>query len=217
MRLALADDPGFAREDIVVSAGNAEAVALIDAWPSWPGGGVALIGPAGAGKSHLARAWATKAGAAVVTPADRTLPETGAAAVLVEDADHDRPEEFLFHLFNRSGEGQTLLLTGRAAPSEWTVALPDLASRLAGLVVARLGPPDDVVLEGVLRRLFRARNIRPGDDLLPYLLRRMERSVAAAQDVVSRLDELADTQGREVNRALARQLFEQNESGDLFD
>ncbi len=104
-----------------------------------------------------------------------------------------------------------------AKPAAWTSNLPDLGSRLNAILVAALEPPDDVILMAVLRKLFRDRHIRPTDEVYPYLLRRIERSVQAAKDVVCRLDELADAQSREVTRNLARQLFETDETLDLFD
>jgi chromosomal replication initiation ATPase DnaA len=70
----------------------------------------------------------------------------------------------------------------------------------------------------VLRKFFGERSIRPSDDVYPYLIRRIERSIPAAKDVVSRLDDLAATGQREITRALARQILEQEDSTlDLFD
>ena len=81
--------------------------------------------------------------------------------------------------------------------------------------MAELGPPDDVILRGVIEKFFRERNIRPADDLLPYLLRRIERSAPAAKEVVLRLDEAADAEQRPVSRALAREILEAEP--DLFE
>ena len=86
--------------------------------------------------------------------------------------------------------------------------LPDLRSRLNALPVAELPPPDDAILKGVLEKFFRERNIRPTDDLIPYLLRRIERSIPRARDVVDQLDEAAGAEHRAVSRALARQILE---------
>ena len=49
------------REDFLVSEGNALAVAQIDGWRDWPGRRLALVGPEGAGKTHLAAVWAQEA------------------------------------------------------------------------------------------------------------------------------------------------------------
>ena len=196
---------------------------MLDAWPRWPGGCLALIGPAGSGKSHLARAWAQDAGAAVVLASDdkalSKLDPARVRPVAVEDADRGGADELLFHLLNRAelDEGG-LLLTARTPPSAWPIQLPDLRSRLNALTVAELPPPDDIILEGVLRKFFRERNVRPADDLISYLTRRIERSVPYALSLVERLDDLADAEGRPVTRALARQILEiDDESPDQLD
>ena len=125
----------------------------------------------------------------------------------------------LFHLINMAGApGSGLLLTARTAPSAWPATLPDLRSRLNALPVVALPPPDDVVLEAILKKFFRERNIKPADDLIPYLLRRIERSISRAREIVLLLDETADAEQRPISRALARQILENEEAtGDLFD
>ena len=202
----------------MISASNAEAVKAVDAWPAWPGGVLALIGPEGCGKSHLALVWAQAAGAAVIPAKGKVdLGVLRGRPVLYEDADRDRTrrDEILFHLFNMAGQaGAGLLLTGRSPPSGWSADLPDLRSRLNGVTVAQLEAPDDAILESMLRKFFRERNIRPAEDLFPYLLRRMERSAPAALALVEKLDEASDVEGRPVSRALARQVLEEDAEDD---
>lgn len=213
LRLRLDRAASYDRADFVVSAANAEAVRALDAWPAWHGGCLALAGPAGSGKTHLARAWAERAGALTFT-GDEPLAAVD-RPVLWEDADRDLRDEALFHLINMAPTTGGLLLTGRTPPAAWPARLPDLRSRLNAMAVAPLGEPDDAVLTGVFLKLFRERNIRPPDDLLPYLLRRIERSVPKAREMVERLDEEASALNRPVTRALAREVLE--ETVDLFD
>jgi chromosomal replication initiation ATPase DnaA len=208
LRLRLGRPASHSRDEFVIGPSNAAAVAAVDAWPAWPGGTLALIGPEGVGKTHLARAWAEAADAVVL---DRHGPRVTAAEgrpALLEDVDQGMPEEALFHLINLAPrEGGGLMITARSAPTLWPAALPDLRSRLNALFVAELEEPDDVVLEGLLRRFFKARNIRPGEDVYAYLLRRIERSAVTARDIVQRLDEAPDDL-KPVSRVLARQLLE---------
>ena len=214
LRLDLAGSPTYDRAAFIVSPANADAVRALDAWPEWHGGCLTLVGPAGAGKTHLARSWAERTGA-LAWPAVDGLPAADGRPVLLEDADRGFDDEALFHLINMAPAGGGLLLTGRTPPSEWPTRLPDLRSRLNALPVALMHEPDDAVLTGVMAKLFRERHILPPDDLLVYLLRRIERSVPAARQVVERLDEAAGAEDRPVSRALAREVLE--ESGDLFE
>lgn len=223
LRLELRRPPSYRRDEFIVSPGNATAVQAIDAWPQWHSGCLALVGPAGSGKSHLARAWAERVGAVILIAGDDKvltgLDPRQTRPVVIEDADRGAPDDTLFHLINRAGvEGGGLLLTAKTPPSAWTTHLPDLRSRLNALTVAELPPPDDLVLEGVLRKFFREQNVRPADDLIPYLLRRIERSVPYARSLVERLDELADAEQKPVSRALARQLLDaDHETPDVFE
>jgi chromosomal replication initiation ATPase DnaA len=165
---------------------------------------MALVGPPGCGKTHLARAWASKVGA--TTPHGAKLAAV-ARAVLVEDADLSVDEDSLFHLINRTDAGATLLLTGRNEPATWRTGLADLRSRLNALTVARIEAPDDVVLLGVMKKLFGERNIRPRKDVYTYILRRIERSVPAVQDLVKEIDELAAAEKCEVTRTLVGRIL----------
>lgn len=195
---------------------NAEALAAVEAWPDWLGGCLAIVGPKGVGKSHLARAWAASADALVV---DAKAPDIAAAAgrpVLLEDADRGVSSEGLFHLINVAArDGGGLLLTARTRPASWPTALPDLRSRLNAFPVVEIGPPDDTVLEGVLRSFFKARNIRPPEAVYPYLLARMPRSIPDAAAIVTRLDEAGDEGFRPVTRALAREVLDEQGMLDL--
>jgi len=139
--------PALDREDFLVAPSNEVAVAWIDRWPDWPGAALALHGPPGAGKTHLAQVWRGASGAAAIGPADlagtappdllgrgRALVLDGLDSMLVEGA---VPEETLLHLYNMVLErGGYVLLTGLDAPSRWPIGLPDLRSRLAAVQAA---------------------------------------------------------------------------------
>ena len=216
LRLRLERERLASLDEFARGASNADAAAAVEAWPAWRGGCLAIVGPQGAGKSHLARAWAAAAGAMVIEPDLADVTVAAGRPVLLEDADRGVSSEALFHLINLAGrEGGGLLLTARTRPAAWATSLPDLRSRLNALPVVEIGPPDDAVLEGVLRKFFRDRNIRPPQEVYPYLLARMNRSIPDAEEIVRRLDEAGDEGFRPVTRVLAREVLDANQSLDL--
>ena len=180
---------------LVVAEANREAVNLLTHWRAWPGGALALTGPSGAGKTHLALAWALEASAREISPLAAS--EDGAAVfaegggrVLIDDADGARDDAMLWRLLDLArSEGGAVLLVGKRTPNLWETGVPDLRSRLASLPVAALGEPDEALLEVVLRRLCRDRFIELSEDAARYLSRRMPRTFAAAQTVAAVLDQ----------------------------
>jgi chromosomal replication initiation ATPase DnaA len=217
LRLSLERPPAYSRAEFVEGPSNAAAVRALDAWPAWHGGCLVLFGPEGVGKTHLGRAWAQAAGAEILDRSAPDLPRHG--PVLVEDVDRGIDDEALFHLINGAGrEDAGLLLTARAAPLAWPAGLPDLRSRLNALPLAEIEEPDDTVLEGALRNFFRLRSIRPSEDVYVYLLRRMERSIPQAREIVRMLDEAGESEFRPVSRLLAREILDgESQNLDVFE
>ncbi len=211
--LALPHAESFAREDFLSGPSNATALALIERWPDWPAPVVALVGPEGSGKSHLATIWAGMSGARVVSArrlSEIDLPAAFATgALVVEDLEPSSVDErALFHLLNLAREeGAFVLITSRLAPASLKVEIRDLASRLRSLAVVKLDAPDDELLRAVIVKLAADRQIAVDRALANYLATRIERSFAAVRAAVAQLDEEAMRRQRPVSRALAAQLF----------
>jgi len=209
------------REDFLVAPSNALAVRMLDGWPNWATGKLALCGPAASGKSHLTQVWAARSGGVVLSAevlADHDIPTLAAApAVAVEDVHsiellpahrRKKTEEALFHLHNRLlGARRSLLISGVAAPAYWNISLPDLASRLRSAEVAMLEAPDDALLSALLVKLFADRQIGVSPDLIAFLLPRIERSFAAARAMVAALDRAGLSRRRAITPRLAGEVL----------
>jgi chromosomal replication initiation ATPase DnaA len=207
----------YARDDFLGGPSNAAALTLVDSWPDWPNRIVALVGPEGAGKSHLASIWAAQAGARCVAAralSDADVPAALATgALVIEDAAEARFDETaMFHLLNLARQEEAfVLLTARTAPGAWTVGTADLASRLKSLPVVALAPPDDALLRAVLVKLFADRQLAVDEQLIGYVATHIGRSFADAQAAVAALDREAMRLKRPLTRVLAAEVLRTGE------
>ncbi len=199
--------------DFFVTQANDRAFAMVSDPGHWPDGKLALIGPPGSGKTHLARVFAQSHPAWVIAAADLgpDLSAPDLPNVVIEDAEHLPPhaEEALFHLHNHLRHtGGRLLLTSGVPPARWPLRLPDLASRMQATATVTIDDPDDTLLAAVMMKLFNDRQLAPQPQVLRYLAPRIERSFAAAARIVADLDAAALAQGREITLKLAADLLD---------
>ncbi len=186
--LPLAYAARFDADSFCISQANEQAAQWLAKPMLWPMPRTVLVGPAASGKSHLGGLFAGR---------------------LIDDADTLDDGEALFHAWNAATEAMPLLLTARRAPKFWAHTLPDLASRLAATPLVRLVDPDDALIAAVLAKRFADRGLRVGDDVITWLVARIERSFAVVDDMVAQLDALALEQRRDITVPLARELLEE--------
>lgn len=208
------------RDDFFIAGPNAIAVAMVDGWADWPLGKLLIAGPKGAGKSHLAQVWADQSGAVLIPAGDLTpenaVDKAGDGHIVVEDIDriagNATAEQGLFHLHNLVLARKTrLLMTSRLAPSQIAFDLKDLQSRVEGTQVAQLDPPDDQLMAALLVKLFADRQLQIEPRLIPFLLSRMERSFACAEQLVQALDRAALQSGHKIGERLAGRVLSEME------
>lgn len=211
--------PALSGEDFLVSPSNQQAIQWIDSWPNWPGPLLVIVGPAGSGKTHLANVFLNTTGAKNVDigmldakgPAE-VIEE--AKALVVENAENFIKaglDEHLLHLYNLAREhGIRILMTAETAPARWKINLKDLSSRLNTAPVAEINPPDDALIGALLIKQFSDRQINVGQDVISYLLSRMDRSFDAVRNVVESTDRLSLSEKRGVTIPLVRRVLEDN-------
>jgi chromosomal replication initiation ATPase DnaA len=201
-------------DKLVVAEANRDAAKLLTDWRAWPHGALALVGPPGSGKTHLALAWALEVGARQIS-ASMAADEAAATyreaegRLLIDDADGERDEAMLWRLLDLARtERGAVLLVGAKLPSAWLVQTPDLRSRLASLPVAKLGEPDEALMDVVLRRICREQFIQLSDDAAKFLVRRLPRTFAAAQAWAAALDEELVCGAKPVTTVIAKRALE---------
>ena len=205
-------------EDFLVSLSNEAAYNMVEQWPNWTDKVLLLIGPEASGKSHLAAIWAAKAKAWVIKSSDVTLDAVphlvSSGALVIEDCDQDPLDEHaMFHLINAARErGTYLVLTARSGPDAWGLKTADLVSRLRLAPAAKIDGPDDALLGAVRVKLFIDRQLGINTSVIDLIRSRMERSIAAARDVVERLDREGLARGKPISRAMAAKLLKIDEA-----
>jgi chromosomal replication initiation ATPase DnaA len=215
-------EPRFGRDDFLVSPSNEAAWTMFQHWPQWPDRVLLLLGPIGAGKSHLSAIWAEQAQVQRIQArdlADAHLHLLGMEGVVIEDADMLRAsglpaascahiETQLFHLLNLArSAGTFVVFTARHWPDHWGFKLPDLISRLRLAPVLEIGEPDDALIRAVLVKLFADRQLDIDVAVVDYLCLRLERSLDAARRIVDMLDRESLVQGRAITRPFAADIL----------
>ena len=228
--------PAMDAEDFLVAGANADAVALVDSWPDWPGPWMVIHGPAGCGKTHLIHVWRRVSGATIISGADIRAGRIGpdcvpdrpvsaadawpapGPAMAVEDAvevaGERNAETRLLHILNRVRDsGGTLVLTGREPASRWPILLPDLASRVRAAASVAIRDPDDDLLAAVLVKLFSDRQVVPTADLVSYVLKRIDRDFATVRRFVAALDRESLATKRAPTIPMARRVLQEARFG----
>lgn len=163
---------GSGPERIVVGSANEAVAAALSHPRGWPFHTAILTGPPRSGKSLLAR-WFAASGAGDVVDDARSMDETA-----------------LFHRWNRAQEeGTALLIVGGEPP--WTIALPDLRSRLGAALQLEIGQPDDAMAHDLLLSLAQERGLALGAGAAEYLAARAGRSQASLERLVLAIDRIS--------------------------
>ena len=181
-------------EDFLLSESNRIAFDHFRRWSTWPVMATLLTGPRKSGRSLLGRIFVRKTGGR-----------------LFDDAE-SHEEEALFHAWNDAqARRRPLLLIADAPPPAWTIALPDLKSRIAATPQVEIGPPDDALIASLILKKLGDRGIAAPPDIADYLVPRIERSYVAVGQVVEALDRATLSHHRRLTVPVAKRAL--TESG----
>ena len=186
--------PSLRPEDFVADASNAAARAFLENPDAWPERRLALTGPAGVGKTHLAHllGWEMADGADL-----RGLPPPPRGPLVLDRADRVPEPAALLHAINAAREaGLPLLLLGREPPARWHVAPPDLVSRLRATTHVGIEEPSDALLAALLAKHLADRQLAVTPANQALLLLHLPRNAASVALAAARLDQAALATGR---------------------
>ena len=82
--------------------------------------------------------------------------------------------------------------------------------------LAIIEEPDDKLLHALLHKNFVERQLYAPENVIQYLVARMERSFAAARDVVVKMDRLSLANRSQITLSLARSVMEPGQD-DFFE
>jgi DnaA family protein len=202
---------------VVVDRLRAAAGGDDDAW-------LHVAGAAGSGRTHLliaACAAANTAGRSAQYLSPGSLASARAAAIrgfggsdllAIDDLDSiagdDAAEHALFDLYNRCrAERSTLIFAARSAPTQSTLRLADLVSRLSACTQLALKPLDEAQRREVLRERAAQRGIDLDEAVLDWLFAREKRDLRSLVDTLDRIDVAALAAQRRVTVPFLRGLL----------
>ncbi|HLZ78263.1 MAG TPA: chromosomal replication initiator DnaA [Sphingomonas sp.] len=187
------DWPEDERDDeFILSDANAAVTRHLEHWSLWPVPVTILTGPRKSGRSLIGRLFARKTGGRLLDDAWRA------------------DEETLFHAWNAAmATHRPLLIVADVAPPEWSIALPDLASRLTATPRVEILAPDDALLRALLERGLARRGLAALPQLVTWLASRIERSYVGIIAAIDALDRASLSRQHRLTVPLAREALVQ--------
>lgn len=186
-------DSQYNESDFILSLCNVNAFNAVIKNNQWVNGRFLLIGEDGCGKTHLATIWKELNNA-------KELKENevfeNSSALLIENIERIKNEEYLFHLLNYCQNNSIPLLMTASCYPEYT--LRDLSSRIKATMNAVIKNPDEELVNVLLHKFFTDQQMVVGEDVIEYLVNRVERSFLYLKNLLSTLDKLSLEEKRNI-------------------
>jgi chromosomal replication initiation ATPase DnaA len=200
--ISLTPKHSYSIHDFIFSSCNETLANLLDGLESWGTrqypGIVLIYGPEKSGKTHFAYLVAEKFGGIILPPDTNIelLELYHNQLFILEDIDRIWEEESLFHIFNYLVQNRkSILITSR---DNKEFSLPDLSSRIGSLDVRIIKDPDDNMVSCLLRKYISCRSINVSEEVMIFIINRIERKFSTIFSVVDVIDRLSLEQKRNI-------------------
>ncbi len=197
--------PSYERESFIVSASNEAAWRAAQTWRSSREPLLVICGPKGSGKTHLASILAIDGGSFRSAEAP---PENRSALILYDDFPSGEPKAFLGIIEELMDGGTRVVLIGNGSPATWAGGFEDLRTRIESAPRATILEPDEALIETVIAKGFRDRQLEVDRSVVVFAAPRLPRTFAAAHAFVARADALALNAKQGITVPLAQQLVD---------
>ncbi len=178
-----------------------------------------LFGEKMSGKTHLSYLWQAHFSARFLSDSFLKMPEENVpelaelvkSSPLIIDDINKKPhcEKTIFHLINLATQyNQPLLFTSSTPLNSWGIKLPDLLSRLKAAKHIEISTPDDMLIETILTKAFAQKQLNIADNVIAYILPRIDRSIEAIVKLVEQLDTYALQEKKPITRMMVAKLLE---------
>lgn len=215
LSLALPDaPPRYDRASYMRSDSNDAAWRAGETWLASEEPALVVCGPPGAGKSHFAHALLEGEVFSVVAAEDFRGKAARHKFLIVDDMPSADPRAFLSAMESATAGGARLLLAGAGHPSEWSLGLKDLKTRLEAAPRAVLADPDEALIRGVIAKGFRDRQLAVTAAVVEYAAPRLPRTFAAAHGFVALADRLALEEKRKITTPFVQNILANLSEGD---
>lgn len=217
--LNLSSAHSYDADEYIVLPSNQSVVTQLLAAPAPSSPLTILFGVEKSGKTHLCHLWKQVFSAEFLPSKylkvdEADFPEmakiVNRSALIIDDIDKkDICEKSIFHLINLAIQAnQPLLFTSSKPLLLWQVELPDLLSRLTAAKHIEINEPDDLLVEAILIKTFAEKQLNIPNNVIAYILPRMDRSVSAIVKFVDAVDEYALRENKTITRNLVAKMFE---------
>lgn len=136
--------------------------------------------------------------------------------LFIPNADKLSDIETFFAWNKAHDEGRSLLMSARQEPSQWSIELPDLKSRIAAMQLLQISPPDDELICELIVQRLRAHDVAIAASALSYCQKRIERDYQSLYIFINDCIAVAKEQNSAVRIEDVKALLKINNQSLLF-